>query len=104
MSSSYVLVVPIIAAVIISAIIIGLAAWVAYGMWRKSRAAYQLASAEYHQMTRYAQDTDNMVCKVIEQIERSPATADTLLPSDVQRDIYQSHAQFRELRTMKGIK
>ncbi len=104
MSSTYVLVVPVITAVIIGAVVIGLAAWVAYGMWRKSRAQYKLSSDDFRQMVQYAQDADDVVCRIIEQIDRSPATATVLLPEYLQRDIYLSHSQFRELRTMKGIK
>ncbi len=104
MSSSRVLIVPIIAALLIGAVIVILALWVAYGAWRRNRAQYLLASEKYEQMAKYARDTDDLVCSLINEIEAAPATADTLLSKDVQQGVYSAHSQFRELRSMKGIK
>lgn len=104
MSSSHVLIVPLIAIGIIAVIVIIIALVVAGGRMRVANAQRRLLSRQYQETISHARKTDDLVCELIGEIEHSPATADTLLAPAVQQEIYDAHSRYVELGTArKGI-
>ena len=105
MSSSHVLIVPIIAAVVVACVILSLAAWVAVGKMMLIRHQDHLASHTDQAHISHERRTDDLVSELIIAIENAPATADTLLSKDVQQQIYDAHSRYQELGAhMKGIR
>jgi len=103
-SSTHVLLVPIIACVVAGGIILALAFWVALAKMALIRAQDRVVSRVYRDAMDHARKTDDMVNQVIQAIEVAPATADVLLSESVQQEIYDAHSRYRELGTSrKGI-
>lgn len=104
MSSSHVLIVPLIAIGIIGLIVIIIALAVAGTKMHLIRTQDKLLSAQYRATVSHAAKTDDLMCSLIVEIEHSPATADTLLGTAIQQDIYDAHSRYAELgTTRKGI-
>lgn len=104
MSSTHVLIVPVIACAIAGGIIVSLAIWVALAKRQLIRAQDRAVSRAYTDMARHSELNDDLMCSLIQAIESAPATADTLLPVTVQQEIYDAHTRYRELgTTRKGI-
>jgi hypothetical protein len=104
MSSTHVLIVPIIACALVGGIITGLAIWVTIAKMALIRTQDRVASRVYTDAMDHARKTDDLVCELIGEIEHAPATADTLFPVSVQQEIYDAHSRYQELGTArKGI-
>jgi hypothetical protein len=104
MSSSHVLIVPLIAIGIIGLIVVIIALVVAGTKMHLIRTQDRLLGHQYQEMVSHARKTDDLMCSLIGEIEHSPATADTLLAPEMQQEIYDAHSRYVELgTTRKGI-
>lgn len=104
MSSTHVLLVPIIACVVVGGIILALALWVAVAKMALTRSQRRVSDAAYTRTIWHAQQADDLVCKLILAIEKSSSTADVLLGPELEQEIYDAHSRYVELGTArKGI-
>jgi hypothetical protein len=101
MSSSYVLVVPIIAAVVVGVIIVALAVAFAVPAIRAQKARRWLASEQCKDLLAQVHTADQAICGVIEEWETYPGSQE-YVPQDKRNALYGAHASFQELER-KGI-
>jgi hypothetical protein len=96
MSSSHVLLVPVIAAVVLVGGLLSLAAWLTVGHRKLIRAQTLAVSAPIRRLRHHARSTDDAVCALITDLDRIPATKD-LLPDSTLQAIYNAHDEYTQI-------
>lgn len=96
MSSSHVLVVPIIACAIVGGIIIMIALAIGLKRWQFYRKAAFAESEPIRELRQYASRTDDAICTLISDLERIPATK-SLLPDPTVEAIYEAHREYNRV-------
>ena len=88
---------PLLGTIVVGVIVLLLAGWCAVAFIRARNATTRVYTRQYADLVRQARAADDALVSVINVIETSQATADTMFSQEVQRQIYEAHSSFREI-------